>query len=104
MMTLNAVAKIGVGVVITGAAVRILKVSNPVSILGLAVAGQALAWMPSFVSRCLRTLRPPSLPHFSTPPNEALTRTGRVPSDHRCRAGASGRFDKAHETRPVCVP
>jgi diadenosine tetraphosphatase ApaH/serine/threonine PP2A family protein phosphatase len=54
-MTFNTVAKIGIGACITGIAVSYLEVSrsHPVMILGLSVAGQALAWMPDFVNRCL---------------------------------------------------
>ncbi len=61
-MTFNTAAKIGVGIGITGLATKYFRVSDPISIIGLTVMGQALAWMPGFVSSCLRGLRPPPTP------------------------------------------
>jgi hypothetical protein len=40
---LNTAAQIGVGICITGMAVRYLGVSHPVTVLGLTVMGQTLA-------------------------------------------------------------
>ncbi len=60
--------KIGVGIGITGFAAKTLRVTDPVSLLGLAMVGQALAWMPDFVNSCLKSLRPPApVPSLSSP-------------------------------------
>jgi Leucine Rich Repeat (LRR) protein len=59
--------KIGVGIGITGFAAKTLRVTDPVSLLGLAMVGQALAWMPDFVSSCLKSFRPPA-PVPNAPP------------------------------------
>src|SRR5271154_3266045 len=69
----STVAKMGAGGILTGMAVRHLGVSHPVTIVGLTVMGQAIAWMPDFVSRCLRAVRrPQTLPSLSTMPDEVL--------------------------------
>ncbi len=67
-------AKMGAGAILTGMAVRYLGVSHPVTIAGLTVMGQALAWMPDFVSRCLRAVRKPErpMPTLSTMPKDML--------------------------------
>src|SRR5271170_4114644 len=70
----STVAKMGAGGILTGMAIRYLRVSHPVTIVGLTVMGQAIAWMPDFVSRCLRTLRPPSPPNLCTMSPEILVR------------------------------
>jgi len=70
----NTAAKMGAGAILTGMAVRYLGVSHPVTIAGLTVMGQALAWMPDFVSRCLRAVRKPERPMLtlSTMPKDML--------------------------------
>ena len=73
-MTFNTAAKIGAGACITGMAIQYLKDFHPVTIVGLTVMGQALAWMPDFVSRCLRVVRGSErpTPSLSTMPKDIL--------------------------------
>jgi Leucine Rich repeat len=56
-MTFYTAAKIGLGFGIAGLAARNLKVADPVSVLGLALVGQGLAWMPDFVVCCLKSFK-----------------------------------------------
>jgi hypothetical protein len=88
-MTFNTVAKIGIGACITGIAVSYLEVSrsHPVMILGLAVVGQALAWMPDFVNRCLDSFNLTAAANQLHVPNEdrgrCLGTLERIPASER---------------------
>src|SRR6185295_5853346 len=95
MMSVTTAAKIGVGMGMTVATVRTFRVSNPISILGLAVTGQAIAWMPGFAALCLRSLkRKNSLPLSAAPltplPREVLTHIQGPLDTEKIEAGELG--------------